>query len=214
MIEIRIKMLMRRIDGLTVRERVAIFASVLVALVFSWYQLALLPVIQAENRALQDIRSARERIDAADAAVRAQAEALNLDGRLTLSAQLDQARDRSAQINALIAARAAEIVDPATMAEVLQDLLVKQSGLRLLRAHNLEAHRLGDSDEDTSLYRHTLRLELEGSYLEVLRYLEDIEALPWRLYWQGIEIDAGEYPRNRVRIDVSTLSFDEDWIGV
>jgi MSHA biogenesis protein MshJ len=214
MIDARLKQLVARVDGMTVRERVLIFASILVAVVLFWYQFAMVPVINAENQALNDIKSARERIDAADSAVRAQADALNLDGGSTLAAQLDQARDRSEQINALIAARAAEIVDPATMAQVLQDLLVNQRGLRLMRAHNLKAQRLDDGDANTQLYRHTFRLELEGPYLAVLQYLEDIEALPWRLYWQGIDIDASDYPRNRVRIDVSTLSFDQDWIGV
>ena len=154
------------------------------------------------------------RIDAADAAMQAHAGTLSREGRSPVATQLDQARDRSTQINALIAARAAEIIDPATMAEVLQDLLATQRGLRLLRVHNLKAQKLDDSDPDMALYRHTFRLELEGPYLAVLRYLEEVEALPWRMYWQGLDIDGADYPRNRVRIDVSTLSFDKDWIGV
>ena len=59
-----------------------------------------------------------------------------------------------------------------------------------------------------------LELELEGPYLAVLAYLEDLEALPWRLYWQVLEIDVDDYPRNRIRIEVATLSLHEEWIGV
>ena len=40
-----------------------------------------------------------------------------------------------------------------------------------------------------------------------------VEALPWRLYWQAVDIEVLDYPRNRIRIEVSTLSLNEEWIG-
>ncbi len=214
MIANRLRLAASRVDAMTMRERVLIFASALVAVLLAWFQFVMLPVLETEKRAVEDIKTVRDRIDAADAAVRAQTAEFGVDTGASLAAQLEETQARAADIDALIAARAAQIVDPATMARVLEDLLASQKGLRLVRAHNLQAQRVPESDDDMPLFRHTLRLELEGPYLTVLSYLEKIEALPWRMYWQGIEIDASEFPRNRVRIDVSTLSFEEDWIGV
>ncbi|NNF15768.1 MAG: hypothetical protein HKN70_03420 [Gammaproteobacteria bacterium] len=203
-----------RIDSMSLRERVLVFASALFALTLVWFEFAMAPALDKGQATIKSIESARERIQRVDATIRAQANALQLDISSPLSAQLDQARQRAREVDALISAREMEILDPATMAQVLEDMLANQRGLRLLRARNLDAERLLESDNDAPLYRHTLRLELEGPYLAVLDYLEELEALPWRIYWQGIEIDAKDYPRNRVRIEISTLSFVEDWIGV
>ena len=57
----------------------------------------------------------------------------------------------------------------------------------------------------------TLRDE---DYLDVLAYLHALESLEWRFYWRLLELESTAYPRNRVRIELSTLSLDKDWIGV
>jgi len=64
------------------------------------------------------------------------------------------------------------------------------------------------------LFRHGLRLELEGSYLDFLDYLDAVERLPWQLYWGTLSLNTQEYPRNEISIEIFTLSLDEDWIGV
>jgi MSHA biogenesis protein MshJ len=64
-----------------------------------------------------------------------------------------------------------------------------------------------------TFYRHGLEIEVEGSYAACLEYLNAIESLPWRLYWQVLELDVIDYPLNRIRIEVGTLSLDEEWIG-
>jgi MSHA biogenesis protein MshJ len=65
-----------------------------------------------------------------------------------------------------------------------------------------------------NLYRHSLVLTLRGSYLDFLRYLEAVERLPWHLYWSGLELRTDEYPVNDITIELTTLSLDEEWIGV
>ena len=61
-------------------------------------------------------------------------------------------------------------------------------------------------------YVHSLEFVVEGSYLDVLRYLEKVEALPWRFYWQVLELKTAEYPINRVRVRLNTLSMDKEWL--
>lgn len=70
-----------------------------------------------------------------------------------------------------------------------------------------------DDPSGVTFYRHGLEIEVEGSYAACLAYLNAIEALPWRLYWQVLELDVIDYPQNRIRIEVGTLSLDEGWIG-
>ncbi len=109
----------------------------------------------------------------------------------------------------------AELIDPAQMSLVLQGLLKKQSKLRLIRVRNVIPEALSASADalTTTFYRHGLEIEFEGSYLACLEYLERIEDLPWRFYWQLLDIEVLEYPRNRIRLEVSTLSPYVEWIG-
>jgi MSHA biogenesis protein MshJ len=66
----------------------------------------------------------------------------------------------------------------------------------------------------TGPYVHSLELVVEGSYMDVMRYLQSVEALPWRFYWQVLELKTAEYPVNRVRVRLNTISMDKEWLGV
>ena len=94
-------------------------------------------------------------------------------------------------------------------------MLREQSRLNLVRIGNTTPKALstGDTEDAATFYRHGLEIEVEGSFAACLEYLDAIEALPWRLYWQLLDLEVIEYPRNRIRIEVSTLSLDEEWIG-
>jgi MSHA biogenesis protein MshJ len=59
-----------------------------------------------------------------------------------------------------------------------------------------------------------VELIVEGNYLDVLAYLHALEALPYRFYWRVLELKSTEYPVNRVRIELGTLSMDREWIGI
>jgi MSHA biogenesis protein MshJ len=70
------------------------------------------------------------------------------------------------------------------------------------------------SEELTGPFVHPIEIVVEGTYLDVLAYLKALEALDWRFYWRVLELETQQYPKNRVRIELSTLSMDKDWIGV
>ena len=118
-------------------------------------------------------------------------------------------------INSELGNYAAELIDPAEMARVLEEILKEQTSLSLVRIRNKAPELItgGDESDTTSFYRHVLEIEVEGTYAACLDYLTAVEDLPWRLYWQLLDLEVIEYPQNRVRIEVSTLSLDEEWIG-
>ncbi|MEM7293098.1 MAG: hypothetical protein AAF420_06855 [Pseudomonadota bacterium] len=64
------------------------------------------------------------------------------------------------------------------------------------------------------IYKHLVELEFEGDYLSALQYIQSIEHLGWRIFWDSVRIDSTEYPQSRVTVSVYTLSLDEGWIGV
>jgi MSHA biogenesis protein MshJ len=72
----------------------------------------------------------------------------------------------------------------------------------------------GSQAEITGPYVHRVELVVDGRYLDIVKYLHALEALPWHFYWRSLDLKTTEYPMNRVHIELSTLSLDKDWIGV
>jgi MSHA biogenesis protein MshJ len=63
-------------------------------------------------------------------------------------------------------------------------------------------------------YLHPVELIIEGRYLDIVAYLHALESLQWHFYWRVLELETKQYPLNRVRIELSTVSLDKEWIGV
>jgi len=210
----RLAGLLRQADALSVRERVLVFVTVLAVSGTIWHLAVMEPLLRQADAAREEIAATRDRIAAANQGLEDQVLQL---ARIDTTNQTRYAliQREIEDLDEELAEYQGQLIDPAEMAFVLERVLKSQSGLRLKRIRNLGAEALtaDEEEDDVILYRHGLEIEVEGSYLDALAYLEEIEALPWRFYWQFLELDVLEYPKNRIRIEVSTLSLDEEWIG-
>lgn len=70
------------------------------------------------------------------------------------------------------------------------------------------------ADVKTGPYVHPLELIVEGSFPDIVSYLQSLETMKWHVYWNRLELETKSYPVNRVRIEVSTLSLDDAWLGI
>lgn len=203
-----------KIDALSMRERLLMFITMLVLIAILWHTLLMQPLSQRADQTRTQLNELEQRISSANQNLEDQIMQLASGGdeqRLRIASL----RRRIDEINATLGNHAAELIDPSEMAQVLEGVLKEQSRLNLVRIRNTTPDSLS-ADEDPSavtFYRHGLEIEVEGSYAACLEYLSAIESLPWRLYWQVLELDVIDYPLNRIRIEVGTLSLDEEWIG-
>jgi len=202
------------VDNMSLRERLLVFVTGLMLLGSIWYLVLMQPLDKQATRNRAEIASLRERIATYNQNL--EVEVLQISSTGTGEREkLARMQVRLDEINERLGGYVAELIDPAQMSRVLQGLLKEQTKLRLIRVRNLSPEGLSASTDalTTTFYRHGLEIELEGSYLACLEYLEQIEDLPWRFYWQLLDIEVLEYPRNRIRLEVSTLSPDVEWIG-
>ncbi len=204
----------KKIDAMTLRERLLIGVTTLTLVTGLWYVMFLEPLVLEADRKTGELAALEERISVANASLEQQVTEL-AGGSADQRARIGKLEQQIASINETLGDYAAELIDPAEMTQVLEGVLRNQSALSLVRIRNLPSETLAASEEEdaTRFYRHGIEIEVEGSFFAVVDYLNDVEALPWRLYWQILELDVVEYPRNRIRIEVSTLSLDEEWIG-
>jgi MSHA biogenesis protein MshJ len=202
------------IDKMSMRERVLVFGAGMMLLGTLWYLGLVQPLTKQVTRNRTEIASLQERMKTTNQNLEVQALQISSTGAEDRE-KFDRVQQRLDEINERLGGYAAELIDPAEMSRVLQGVLKEQSKLRLIRARNISRGEMSASAEaeTTTFYRHGLEIEFEGSYLACLEYLQEIEALPWRFYWQFLDIEVLEYPRNRIRLEVSTLSPDEEWIG-
>lgn len=214
----RLGKLRASVDALTLRERLMLFAGVLIVVGALWEALLARPLEAREARVSLEIEQTRDRLAQLDQSMNLAAAGIGdgLAGHAERRRMLERELEAAAET---IRVFTSDLVDPTEMRHVLERLIGEQQGLTLIRARNLEVVPLierGDRQgaHEPMLYRHGLRLELEGRYLDGVGYLEAVERLPWRFYWGSLALGALEYPLNAITIELYTLSLDEEWIGV
>jgi MSHA biogenesis protein MshJ len=217
----RIGKLQARIDTLTLRERGILFIA-LAALLFVLIDGVLIgPQERQQKQLLGSISKVRSEIAKLEQQkveiIRRHSEDPNAEELAQLARLQLAAKQAEEQIKGAIAG----LIEPQEMARALQGVLKEQHQLNFIRISNLGATPLLDpSAEDSQdkpeagIYKHTMRIELEGSFERSRDYLRTLEQLPWKFHWESVELEVIEYPRVRVVITVNTLSLSEGWIGV
>jgi MSHA biogenesis protein MshJ len=224
----RIAKVREAIDRMSLRERLFLFAAGLVILGGMWEAALVGPLDARKVLATQKMEALKTRLQTLDTALDSTATGMS-EGMPAELDQLTALRNRVATGDQEVRVFTSDLVDPKQMRLVLEELLGRQGGLKLVSATNLKAKPLVDGNAEPSaakdddakarpkepqLYRHTLVLTLEGSYLDCLAYLQAVERLPWHLYWSRIEFKEDGYPRNAIVLELRTLSLDKEWIGV
>jgi MSHA biogenesis protein MshJ len=123
-----------------------------------------------------------------------------------------------ANLDSQLKSTARGFVSADRMIEVLHDMLDRQGRLELVSIRNLPVTSLvpavDGSTEFHPPYVHSIEIVIDGQYADVLDYLAALEALPWKFRWTSLDLSTAGYPRNRVRIELATLSLDATWLGV
>jgi MSHA biogenesis protein MshJ len=226
----RLVKLAQSVDRLSLRERLFLLGAGLFVIGGLWQAALAGPLRARERLANEKVLALQDRLRNLDASLSAAAEGVN-EG---MPDQLERARalrESVAQRDAEVRVFTTDLVDPTQMRLVLEELLRRQSGLTLVSAVNRRAVPVLEDEEEGAatatqdaagnvasdapkLYRHSFVLTLRGSYLDMLRYLEDVERLPWQIYWSRLELKTDEYPVNDIKLELATLSLDEEGIGV
>ena len=124
------------------------------------------------------------------------------------------------------------LITPEKMKALLEDLLRAQPGLRLVGLNSFSepvqlpaaapaASAVGTAvptaaAQPVTLYRHGVRLQLEGGYFDLLAYLQAIQGSAWSLNWDSLDYQVGEAgpARASISLQLYTLSRHAGWVGV
>ncbi len=109
-----------------------------------------------------------------------------------------------------------DMVPAKYMPIMLSELLGRIKGVKLIAFDTVAPTPLLDMGEDNelNLYRHGMKLTLEGDYFSTLKFVQAVEEMPNKLYWQQLDYAVTQYPKASVVLELYSLSINKDFISV
>lgn len=217
-----LKHVSERIDELALRERGLLFLVVLVVIYFVAQSLLLAPIQQQRVQLLGQLTQQRQKTQTLN--LQAQA-VLTASGRTPQSQQhMEALRQRLGLMNQRFSALTTGLVSPRQMLSLVRRASTHSAGVTLRSVTNmppvpaLPASAPAAADPAQSvpapvLYRHGLKIIVTGRYPDLVRYLESLEKLPWKVFWGRMSLKVEHYPTARLTLVLYTVSRHRGWIG-
>ena len=231
-----------RIDALSLRERIMVFAACAAAIVFLTHFLALGPQLRKQDVLNAQISQQNNNIEGIDNEIRARVEAAQTDPDAAVRARLASVRKETEALSVQLRAMQNGLVAPERMAPLLDSILRANGRLTLVSVRTLPAESVleaglraagtaggagpvaapsaappaapANATPGTAelLYRHGVEITVRGNYLDMIAYMNALEGLPTQLFWGRAQLDAETWPASRLTLTLYTLSLDRKWM--
>jgi MSHA biogenesis protein MshJ len=222
--------LTERVDAMTLRERAMIFAALVLLIALPPYAFLIEPEFKAQRAALVRIHQGQSQLESARREIgRMLGAAGDESGLGGERAKLRELEKRIAEAEKSIAATRAKLVSPQRMPELLRQVLARHGQVRLVSLQVVPGAAVGapaapapaapaakpapggkpaPAAPQVALYRHGVEIAVRGDYFGLLRYVADLEALPWSLGWGSLSVELRQHPEVELRLTLYTLSAD------
>lgn len=230
-----------KFDALSVRERIMVFGASAALLIFMVVYLFVNPQLD-KRKALADTIAQRQQAVAAIDAEMAQRMAAHAgDPNQQDRMRLERIRQEVQQMRHALQSTQNGLVAPERIVPMLQQLLKQQANLRLVSLATLPSGAMGQGGHVASkaaasasaaapagqspadaesakapavLYRHGVEIVLRGNYLDMVNYMDAVEAMPSHVFWGKLNMQVEQYPNATLNLTLYTLSLDEKWIAL
>lgn len=224
--------IMEKIDARVMRERVLIFLTLLAVIFFLW-QFLLQTHIDKTAKALatESVQLANQQQEL-DAKIASLILAMASDPAIIKRKDIESLQRNILLVEAQLSGLSQGLIGVEQLPKVLQDMLARTATIKLLQVRTLPATELQltapiiTAPANTSVsnsvlaskgagvYKHSVLIRVSGSYSELVKFLQDIESLPWKFYWESLDYTVKKYPDAEIDIQVFTLSSEEGLFGV
>lgn len=222
-----------KLDAMTLRERAMVFAAVVAAILFLIYTVSVEPLLNRQKALNLQIKTQQNQIAGIDLEIAAKAQGFVVDPDAATRAQLNAVRQEIDTTSAGLMAIQKGLVAPDKIAPLLEHLLRGNGKLKLMSMKTLPVTGLNEAAAQPAkaappvagataaaaprkprelLYRHGVEIVLQGSYLDMVSYMDALESLPVQLFWGKAQLDAQQYPNSRLTLTLYTLSLDQKWM--
>jgi len=212
-----------RVDGMSLRERALIFAAAAFAVISLINTLFLDPLLAEQKRLSSQVVQQQEKMKEIQAQLAALLQAKQGDKDAPQRQRIAQLREQLAQGDAFLKETQDKLVPPEKMAQLLEQVLGKNTHLQLLALDTLPVALFIEPDADAAqkavavekqIYKHGVQLTVRGSYADLLQYLRALEALPTQMFWGMAKMQVAKYPDAELTLTLYTLSMDKKWLQI
>ncbi len=215
-------MISTKVMAMSVRERVMVLVGVLALIWLLFDTLLISPSVQKQKLYRQEVLAKQEEV----ATLQSQQASIMQNGKVDPDAgnkvRLVELQQKVAQMDAELRETQNELVSPDRMPKVLESVLQRDRQVKLTSLTTLPVAGLMDGvvagkekgAPAFGIYKHGFEITLEGSYLDLMRYVTELEASPWRMLWGEVSLQAGTYPQSSLKITLYTLSLDQAWLSI
>jgi len=207
-----------KFNALSLRERALLSLVIMVVILLGWWHFYAEPTGQKADLQHQQNNRIGAEVDATLAAIRKIRNRISAGVHQEKEQKLVQLRKELQAVEEHLRLKTVELIDPEDMFLLMSRLIYNESKLTLQSLKRREvkpAIALGeDQQEDAGIYRHVLEVKFSGKFVDILGYMQSLEAVDWKLIWDEIELVSSDYPDITVKLLISTLSTRKEWVGV
>jgi MSHA biogenesis protein MshJ len=231
-----------KLDAMTLRERAMVFAAVVAAVLFLLYTVSVEPLLNKQKTLRLQVKQQQNQIGGIDSEIAAMAQGFVVDPDAATREKLKAVRHEIDTTSEGLMAVQKGLVAPDKIAPLLDHLLRGNGKLKLMSMKTLPVAGLNEAMQPSVaapaagagvaavaagatgqpaapqpkprelLYRHGVEIVLQGSYVDMVSYMEALESLPVQLFWGKAKLDAQQYPNSRLTLTLYTLSLDQKWM--
>ncbi len=211
-----------RFDAMSLRERALVFLAASVMLVMLADSALFSPILIKQKAYSQKIQQQQEEVRIMQLQLQAYTQAQVSDSAKEKRQRLEKRRIELAALDRDAAKKQRELVTPDRMAQLLADILKRNPDVELVSLRTFAANGLsqvpggtsGSASDNSPVYRHGVEIVVAGSYLKLLNYVGQLERLPVKLFWGGMDLQSAVYPRVTLTLTLSTLSPEKTWLVI
>lgn len=235
-----VQRIIANIDAKSLRERIMVFAGVVLTLIVLLDMLLWAPQLDQEKQFTQQIQDNQTKIALMQTDIRLKGGSVNGISDTANRLRLEDLQKQSKDLHADLLNLSNALVKPENMSTLLEDILKRNGGLRLISLKTLPVNSLSNQTSSAAeiladrtnvarpvpavttsinpvqdaIYMHGVEIVIQGKYLDMLAYMKALEAMPWRLYWGKATMHTDAYPNASLTLTLFTLSLDEKWLNL
>lgn len=212
--------LINKVDAMSLRERVLIFAAAAFMLVALAKTLSLEPLLAEQKKLSSQVVQIQEKMKALQVQLDASTQAKRDNENSPLRQRIESAKQLLAEGDVYLQGLRDHLVAPEKMGELLEDVLNQNGRLQLVDLHTLPVAPLTMAKSgatavlDKQVFKHGVQMTVRGSYLDLLEYLTELEKSPTQMFWGKAELKVEQHPDVVLTLTLYTLSLDRTWLKI
>jgi MSHA biogenesis protein MshJ len=217
-----------RVDAMTLRERAMIFLATALVLIAIINTLLIEPLSTRQQKLSHQIVETQAKTSALQLQTQTLVMVRSADPDAPLRARMAKLEADSAVTGQALQVIQSGLVAPQQMPVLLEDIMRRNHGLRLVALQTLPVENLATTLDvagpklashtvtapELAVFKHGVEITVEGSYADLLQYLTTMESSPWRMFWSKAVLTVDTYPKTTLTLRLHTLSLDKAWLTI